>query len=227
MISEFTRYVDNAAAIAESGRWSAMNERIKRLATKPGLNNEWYVQLFGSLCFQIFNEYTLATSSFTEKRSGDATLLAWRARNLLELSVWCKFFTLSRDHAGRIYEDAGRDSFDIISASEEWGVKTDQPGEWIERLSDGKQDLVQRAAAEGIDPLDRIFKQVASAAKECGIENHFKLGFKMLSRFAHPTAMQILGAADEATTNLQRSIFFGQGCNYFNIAFATLENHQF
>src|SRR5665647_1451126 len=57
MQPEFSQFVDDAANVKVSGRWDAMNTKIQRLAAKPGVGNEWYVQLFGALCYQVFSEY--------------------------------------------------------------------------------------------------------------------------------------------------------------------------
>jgi hypothetical protein len=225
MTPEFTKFVDDAANVKTSGRWAAMNVKIKRLAAKPGAGNEWYVQTFGSLCYQVFSEYCLLKTAYDEKRGNDASLLAWRARNILELSVWSTYFTKSKENARRLYEDAGRDALDILTAFEKWGRMTVQSPDWSAPLTSEKQDLSQRAAAEGIEALQGSYKRVADAAKECGIEflNHYSLSNKLLSKFAHPTAMQILGVIDEEKHVLQRDCFFSQGCLFFTGAFAALE----
>ncbi|MGA9825022.1 MAG: hypothetical protein WBQ53_09355 [Methylocystis sp.] len=226
MNHEFRKFIDDAAAIKTSGRWAAMNVKIERLAAKPGVGNEWYVQTFGSLCYQVLSEYYLLKDAYDEKRNNDASLLAWRARNILELSVWSTYFTKSRENARRLYEDAGRDVLDILSVFEKWGQITAQSSDWIRPLTSEKQDLSQRAAAEGIESLEGSYKRVAHAANDCGTEffNNYSLGFKMLSKFAHPTAMQILGASDESKHALQRDCFFSQGCLFFTGAFVALES---
>jgi hypothetical protein len=221
--SEFAKFVDDAANVKTSGRWDAINAKITRLATKPGVGNEWYVQLFGALCFQVFSEYHLLEHAYGAGR-GNASLLAWRARNLLELSVWSRYFTKSREHARRLYEDAGRDVLDILSAFEKWGQATAQSTDWLGPIASSKQDLSQRAAAEGIETLEGSYKRVAEAAKDCGMSDHYTLTFKMLSKFTHPTAMQFLGAPDEARHALQRDCFFSQGCLFFTGAFVALES---
>jgi hypothetical protein len=220
---EFCRFVDDAAKIGTSGRWDAVNAAIEKLAANPGLDNEWYVQLFGSLCYQVFSEYLLLKNAYAEKRERDASLLAWRARNLLELSVWSIYFTKSRENARRLYEDAGRDVLEILGAFERWGRATAQSADWLRPLTSEKQDLSQRAEAEGIETLEGSYKRVADAAKDCGFVEHYSLSFKMLSKFAHPTAMQILGGSDEAKHALQRDCFFSQGCLFFTGAFVALE----
>lgn len=48
MDPEFSKLIDEAADIAASGRWAAVNASIERLAANPGVDNAWWVQLFGS-----------------------------------------------------------------------------------------------------------------------------------------------------------------------------------
>jgi len=59
MDTEFQRLVDAAAEVAATGRWDAVNERIKNLAASSGPDNAWRVQLLGCLCSQLFSEYLL------------------------------------------------------------------------------------------------------------------------------------------------------------------------
>jgi hypothetical protein len=218
----FSKWVDDAANIAASGRWAAINERIRHLCANPSADNAWLVQVLASLCAQVFSEYLALKRAYEEKRT-EASLLAWRARNLLELSVWCLYCSKSRENARRFYADAGRDVLGLFNAFTKWGTSMTQDPDWIERFTGAHQAISQRAAAEGIDSLDGRYKEVSDAAKECGIGEHFALSNKMLSKFAHPTAMQILGTPDDAKAILQKDIFFGHGCLFFVGAFTTLE----
>jgi uncharacterized protein DUF5677 len=218
----FSRLVDESASIPASGRWGAVNEKIKQLAANPGVNNDWWVQLFGSLCFQIFSEYLSLKRAHGEKRD-EVSLVAWRARNLLELSVWCLYCSKSRENARRLYEDAGRDVLGLFSAFTKWGTATAQDPDWLDLITGAKQDLSQRAISDGIASLDGPYMQVSDAAKEAGIGEHFSLSYRMLSKFAHPTAMQILAPPDEAKAALQKDCFFSQGCLFFTGAFTALE----
>jgi hypothetical protein len=45
----------------------------------------------------------------------------------------------------------------------------------------------------------------------------------MLSKFAHPTAMQILAPRDEERDGKLKDCFFSQGCLFFTGAFVELE----
>ena len=219
----FSQFVADAANIKESGRWAAMNEKIVCLAKNPGVGNAWQVQLLGALCFQVFSEYGRLQDARAAERT-DPSLLAWRARNLLELSVWSTYFASSRENARRLYEDAGRDAKNVLDVFEHWGQATGQPVDWLSAIADGKNELALRAASEGIASLDARYMRVEDAAGECRLKEMFKTMNKMLSKFAHPTAMQILGVADDEKQSLQRDMFYALGCCFFLGAFSTLEN---
>jgi hypothetical protein len=223
MEPEFSRLVDVAANIAASGRWDAVNEKIKQPAANPGKDNAWWVQLFASLCAQVFSEYLLLKRAHQEGQTDAASLLAWRSRNLLELSVWCLYCSKSRENARRLYEDAGRDVFGIFGAFTKWGIAKAQDPDWLDIFTGARQDLSQRAAAEGVSSLDGDYKRVSDAAKECGIGENFSLSYRMLSKFARPTAMRILAPPDEMKEALQKDVFFSQGCLFFAGAFEALE----
>jgi hypothetical protein len=80
---EFSRFVDDAAKIGTSGRWGAVNAAIEKLAANPGLDNEWYVQLFGSLYYKVFSEYRLLKNAYAEKRESESCCKLARARRPL------------------------------------------------------------------------------------------------------------------------------------------------
>jgi hypothetical protein len=224
MDPEFSRLVNEAAEIATSGRWAAVNARIEALCANPGPDNAWWVQLFASLCSQTFSEY-LSLKRAYENKQDDTPLLAWRARNLLELSVWAIYCAKSRDNARRVFEDAGRDTRDIFDAYIRWGKSTGQESDWLNPIAAAKQDLAHRSRElSGIESLDGHYKAVSDAATECGFGEHFKVSFKLLSKFAHPTAMRILAPPDAKVEALQRDLFFSQGCLFFTGAFNALES---
>lgn len=106
---------------------------------------------------------------YADERDRESSLLAWRARNLLELSVWSLFCAKDRPHARRLYEDAGRDVLGIYSAFEKRGTATAKEADFLALFSTAKRELSSRAAADGIASLDGEFKRVNEAAEEIGI----------------------------------------------------------
>jgi hypothetical protein len=216
--------IDEAAVIATSGRWEAVNERIAFLCRKPAPHDGWWVELFSSLCQEIFSEYLSMKGAYENKRYGDSAVIAWRSRNLLELSVCAIFCAKSIDNTRRVYEDAGRDVRGIFDVFIKWGTATAQPSDWLDPISTAKEELAAQALSEhGIDSLDGPYKEVRDAAEECGFGLHFNAGFKLASKFAHPTAMRILAQYDETKEALLQDIFFSQGCLYFVGAFGAIE----
>jgi hypothetical protein len=71
--------------------------------------------------------------------------------------------------------------------------------------------------------MDGPYKQVSKAAGGCGMGDHFRVSDKLLSKFAHPTSMQLLTVPNEKRDTLQRDVFYGKGCLYFGGSFETLE----
>jgi hypothetical protein len=176
MLPEFARHVDAAEQINTSGRWAAVNASIERLAANPGVDNAWYVELIAGLCFNVLSEYWLLRNAYADTKAGRASLLAWRARNLVELAVWSTYCSKGRENARRLYEDAGRDVLDVYGAFEKWGSTTAQGTDWAQVFTNAKDDLSQRAALDGIESLEGSYKQVSAAAKECGMEVRAGLG---------------------------------------------------
>jgi hypothetical protein len=222
MDTELSRWVDEAKAIGESGRWAAINARIEQLCANPGAGNAWWVEMFSSLCASIFSEYLSLKRAYEEPRS-ETSLIAWRARNLLELSVWSVYCSRSRENAQRLYADGGRDVLGLFGAFAKWSATTGEASTDDSAVNQAKGELEKRAAAQGIETLEGAYKPVSEAAKEVGMAEHFALSNKMFSKFAHPTAMQILAPPDDAKTALQKDLFFSHGCLFFVGAFNALE----
>jgi hypothetical protein len=99
-----------------------------------------------------------------------------------------------------------------------------QDVDFISHFASAKQDLAQRAAVEGIEELDASYMQVSAVAKQIGMGDHFRVAFKLLSKWAHPTAMQMFGTVNEDQIRLQRECFFGMGCGHFTGAFTAVES---
>ena len=213
--------VIDAENIAASGRWKALNEKIlSRGGTEAA--KHWHFQLFSELCCQTFSEYLSLKNAHGSPTRGDISLIAWRARNLLELRIWAAFFCSREENARRIYEDAGRDGRDLFKAFPKWGEATAQPAKWITDFATADSELVSNASKAGVDNLDGAYKAARDAAKSCGLEAEYAIGFKVLSKFAHPTALRLMLPPGEQMDALRDS-FFSQGCALFGLTFTTLE----
>lgn len=223
MEDDFARLISEAANIKSSGRWTALNEKIRQLADNDNGYEAWQVQVVAALCAQNFSEY-IALKKAYEETGSEPSLLAWRARNLLEISVWSIFCAKTKENARVFYEDAGRDVMGVYTAFTEWGKSTSQGNDWLDPIENAKRNLSERALSEGIESLEGRYKKVGRAAEECGIGQHFNLTYQKLSKFTHPTAMLILTPPNHGKEILQKNMFYSDGCMFFVGAFTALES---
>jgi hypothetical protein len=224
MDSELARFVEHAASIAASGRWDAVNDTVKQWAARPKRHDEmWYGELFADLCFRVFHEYSALKEAYVAvPPNEDLALLSWRARNLLELSVWATFCAADRNNARQFFVDLGRDANNLLKAFQTWGEATNQSPDWFQLGLDARDGVANAALARGVASIDGQFTRVADAAGTVGIGHDFTLMNKLLSKFAHPTAMLILGNSE--TRKMQKDSVYANGCLFFVGAFTALEN---
>lgn len=228
MTFSFDDAVAQALEVRTSGRWEALNDKIKALAAHPAPHAPWYVRTFGALVGETFGEFSCLEKAYEERHFKEVPLLAWRARNLLELSIWARYFSTSIENATRIYADAGRDARELFQRFADWGRQENYPEEWVDALERGRGDLVRRAADQGVDNLTDPFTRVEAAARECGLQEIFQLLNKLLSKFAHPTAMMILRSPEDDEGEKKRRAFcYGIGCLAFQNGIVALERVQF
>ena len=223
MNSDDTSAIQEATNIALSGRGKAVNDKIEQMVANPALANAWSIKVFGPLCFALISEFFALQKAYDKGNGTDCALLAWRARNLFEISIWCTYCNSSDENARRFYEDAGHDGTDLLTGLEKWGAITGQEADWLEGVRNSKAKLAENAQKVDVDLSEGTYTRVRAAAETCGLLEYYNIIFKYLSKFAHPTALQIIGNIP-AQKKLRDGIF-EQGCVFFVAAFADLEAH--
>jgi len=136
--------------------------------------------------------------------------------------VWTTFCATDRNKARQFFEDLGRDANNLLKAFQTWGEATNQSPDWFQLGVDARDGLANAALVRGVASIDGQFTRVADAAGTIGIGHHFNLMNKLLSKFAHPTAMLIIGNSE--TQKVQKDSVFANGCLFFVGAFTALEN---
>lgn len=199
-----------------------MNVHVVKLAKELNGSETWQVEVFGGLCFQVLSEFSSLQKAHAADKA-DPSLLAWRARNLLELSIWSIYFSKNSDNARCLYVDAGRDAQDLLTTVENWGLTNDANADWVFAIKAGKLNFSSQAISKGIQELDTPYMRINNVDNEIGIQTQFTVMNKFLSKFAHPTAMQILGS-DDTQRSLQSNHFYELGCYFFSEGFRALEN---
>jgi hypothetical protein len=82
---------------------------------------------------------------------------------------------------------------------------------------------LEKAKLDISERLEGAYTQIRNAAQECDIAPDFGLGYKVLSKFAHPTAMLIMAQPNQEEERHQKDWFYSQGCLFFVGAFNALE----
>lgn len=117
--------------------------------------------------------------------------MAWRARNLMELSIWIEYCLKDKQKARRFFEDKTRDALD-------WMTGVQKLAEFMafypakEFVSKAKVRVVNNATSQGIVDIADPYMRVVEAASELGYREPWLVFNKLLSKFAHPTAFSVL-----------------------------------
>lgn len=133
-----------------------------------------------------------------KERWQDIPVAAFAARGLLELLVWCRYCTGSRDQARRFYEDKFHDGMELYDSLGKLAEGQERQPGVLEALSAAKRRLQSLAALNGVSaPGGASHLRVSSIADTLGLGDVWQLN-RVLSKFAHPTAMIALSSPDHS-----------------------------
>ncbi len=141
--------------------------------------------------------------------------VAWLARNLVELALWCEYCGQSKENARELLLDSARDAYDSINIPD--GVVSQASFQEVQ------QELLNKAETDGFD-IKKKYTDVGTVAKNLGMSIRFKYLNKMLSKFAHPTALAIL-STDSNVHNLLRQKFYEIGISASRSATHSINGH--
>ena len=142
-------------------------------------------------------------------QSGALDYVTWVTRNILELWVWVEYCSQSQQYS-EFYQDVVRDLNDLNKAI--GGV--DPQG--VETLQKANKFLGNAKPAHK-------FKNVRNAAEAVGLLSTFTKYNKLLSKFAHPTALSVLTSFEEGRADQIRKLFVEIATNVADEATQKLE----
>ncbi len=128
--------------------------------------------------------------------------VAWRARNLLELDIWTVYCNISEENAKRFLLDSTRDAADMLNIRD--GLLSKSASFMATR-----RELIEQAEEDGIE-IEKSFMRTSKAAEVIGNKELFSTVNKVLSKLAHPTAMNVMGY-DKAAGDILRKQFVDMG----------------
>lgn len=153
----------------------------------------------------------------TAMKQSRVSTVAWLARNLLELGIWIRYCAESPDNAKEFVLDAARDVHDAMNVPD--GVFSNTYS-----FKEARAELIQKTRDDGFETLDEKYTPVYAAAKHLGQEEAYKCTNKLLSKFAHPTALLIVSSrGDSAVQDMLKNKFYALGIANSNGALAFLE----
>jgi hypothetical protein len=134
---------------------------------------------------------------------GRLSIIAWLARNILELATWSAHCARSEKNSKGFVLDAGRDVNDALNVPD---------GIFSQTFSfrGARQENLDRAIRDGLTSLDDKYNTVYDVAKQLGQGDMFRYTNKLFSKFAHPTALSVI-YGDRGTLKTMRDKFYNIG----------------
>lgn len=133
-------------------------------------------------------------------KNGRVSTIAWLARNILELSIWTMYCSESEENAKEFVLDSARDVHDALNVpdgmfSKEFSFRT------------ARRENIERTRQDGFETLDDSYSSVSNIAKSLGKGEEFKYLNKLFSKYAHPTALAIVGRDAETVGKVKEKFY--------------------
>jgi hypothetical protein len=147
--------------------------------------------------------------------------VAWLARNLLELSVWAEYCKSSPERAKTFYEDSARDALDLLKILSEKPEKFARDQTINFRAE--RERLIEKADFE---KAAKSFLPVHEAAEKLGWKDRFIIANKSFSKFAHPTAIAVIGLLESEDMEQIKIKLYEDGLLFGNEALAQIRSFK-
>lgn len=171
-----------------TSRCLPLSNRLSELANGPSGD-------YADTLLCIFAESLRAYMKLCQARiDADVQYAAFALRNLLELSIWTLYCSMSKENAARFFQDVARDAVGLVRAIERL------PREMLKLtidldkiISEARTSLRVLTAKAGIDENDHAYYPVSQAAE--AITPGFRTAYvslnAFLSKLVHPTALSV------------------------------------
>ncbi|MBL4830155.1 MAG: hypothetical protein JKY55_09775 [Aliivibrio sp.] len=184
-MSDIDDLINEAVSVSTSSRHEDLNKKVVEFCQKASDENYWLEKVFSGLAYRNFHDFLKLKKLIAKNEDDDLPVIAYYSRNLLEVGIWTAFCFQSAENAHIFYSDVGRDGDDLLKKNLEMGIDK-------ESTITARAELKQNAAKQNVHDIEQRFTSVHKAAKEVGLEKLFLCANKQLSKFAHPTALQII-----------------------------------
>jgi hypothetical protein len=210
-------------------RYQKVSGKLRQLAERAG-EDHWYPNTIIRLWTGLVAEYGRLQDAYIEREPQVPytvpCVLAWRTRNLLELSIWSCCCLNRKESAREFYADRTRDFVDwtntaTVSAS---ATRDESTQIQLRRIAEAAASMLWDAEKEGLTNLDDPYTHVHDAARQLGLGEVFSRLNRFLSKFCHPTALSVLTTPSESAIVESGDLFFTLGAGFFLLAFNEYES---
>ena len=139
--------------------------------------------------------------------------VAWATRNLLELLVWVLYCKKDPTNAEEFYKDSYRDLLDIYKKLPDSYSRDPNSFSFAKE----HKNLIEVAQKNQIYNVEGRFTDIRVVAKELGLDD-YSIHYMMLSKFAHPTALEIFAPRAEEDDKYFKKMFYDNGLRYGHTA---------
>ncbi|HEX4135111.1 MAG TPA: hypothetical protein VHY84_10915 [Bryobacteraceae bacterium] len=183
---------------------------------------DWREQQMVKFIFSLTYNVDELLHGFNQKRIWK---LAWAGRNLLELAIWVEYCNFSPANAKQFRDDSSRDLLGTgRSIQKQVELSVGKPN--AERHK-AMNELVKMVDDQfGVSDLGDDYTKVVEAATSLGRKNDFAHANKLLSKYAHPTAISLnssLPSSAEFDAGF-RDMFLSEGAEYATRAITLLKD---
>ena len=173
----------------EKQRADGLLEKLKSINAIGHTMELWFEDMLHHFAAELtFNHNRLF---YTAHNWQNLPLIAFGARNMLELNVWIAYCAKSIGHAKQFYDDKFRDGIAFMNALKRLLHSANHLQSDL-LISEGIKTINELANSVGAEAPDADYTKVVQAASELGVREYFISLNTILSKFAHPTSMVVL-----------------------------------
>lgn len=190
-------------------RLNNLPEFISYLQTADQIE-PWHRKVLGCIVIRLRNNVRHLSGAF--RAPYELEYAAWATRNLLELAVWAKYTTASKESAKRLSDDQVIDMAELQKGMLSLLNKYEPNHTDLATLQEQGEWFKNTKGEMGIDQGSRHLN-VGQIAKDVGIGDLFHGFNSMLSKLVHPTSFSIMLDLDANRESHLRRVLcaLGQG----------------
>ena len=112
-------YVRLSESVVNSDRWSLLEEKINDFENDKLITSRQRRVLLELFC-ALRTEYDSIIHDYYNNMYVSRSLLAWRARNLLEINTWCRFCCVNIQYSYLLFKCSAQDQLELENQFEKW-----------------------------------------------------------------------------------------------------------